>query len=157
MPHSPISAGTQVTYQGEPYTVRAVDGNVLELAYHTGGFFRLVHASSVIVCPSPATQTAASLPAPAAGQGVGTPPATERNRAAWMSIADFLARQNLRQVLAQRAAAGAADGKRSAAVAPAAAGCASGAINFGGCVATLTVPDGNHGENLGQSTQQVQA
>jgi hypothetical protein len=76
------------------------------------------------------------------------PPATERNRAAWMSIADFLARQNLRQVLAQRAAAGAADGKRSAAVAPAAAGCASGAINFGGCVATLTVPDGNHGDNF---------
>lgn len=72
------------------------------------------------------------------------PPATERNRAAWMSIADFLARQNLRQVLAQRAAAGAADGKRSAAVAPAAAGLSA-------------LPDGNHGENLGQSTQQVQA
>ena len=141
MPHSPISAGNQVTYKGEPYIVRAVDGSVLELAYHTGAFFRLVHASSVKVCLPPATSMAASLPAPAAGRGVG-------NRAAWMSIADFLARQNLRQVLAQRAAAGAADGKRSAAVAPAAAGCASGAINFGGCVATLTVPDGNHGDNF---------
>lgn len=65
-------AGDEVTYQGETYTVRAVDGNVLELAYHTGGFFRLVHASSVTVCPSPATNTAASLPAPAAGQGEGT-------------------------------------------------------------------------------------
>lgn len=68
-----ITAGTKVVYQEGIYTVRAVDGNVLELAYHTGGFFRLVHISSVIVCPSPSTQTApASLPAPAdAGQGVG--------------------------------------------------------------------------------------
>lgn len=74
MPHSPITAGTKVVYQEGVYTVRAVDGNVLELAYHTGDFFRLVHASSVLVCPSPATQTAASLPAPAAGQGEGTPP-----------------------------------------------------------------------------------
>ncbi len=64
--------GEQVIYQGETYTVRAVDGNVLELAYHTGGFFRLVHVSNVTACPSPATQTAASLPAPAAGQGEGT-------------------------------------------------------------------------------------
>lgn len=72
MPHSPITAGTQVVYQDGIYTVRAVDGNVLELAYHTGDFFRLVHASSVLVCPPPATQTAASLPAPAAGQGAGT-------------------------------------------------------------------------------------
>ncbi|WP_103018615.1 hypothetical protein [Alicycliphilus denitrificans] len=72
MPHSPISAGTQVTYKGEPYIVRAVDGSVLELAYHTGAFFRLVHASSVKVCLPPATSMAASLPAPAAGQGVGT-------------------------------------------------------------------------------------
>lgn len=71
MPHSPITAGTKVIYQDGIYTVRAVDGNVLELAYHTGDFFRLVHASSVLVCPPPATQTAASLPAPAAGQGVG--------------------------------------------------------------------------------------
>lgn len=72
MPHSPITAGTQVVYQDGIYTVRAVDGNVLELAYHTGDFFRLVHASSVLVCPPPATQTAASLPAPAAVQGAGT-------------------------------------------------------------------------------------
>lgn len=72
MPHSPITAGTRVVYQEGVYTVRAVDGNVLELAYHTGDFFRLVHASSVLVCPPPATQTAASLPAPAAGQGAGT-------------------------------------------------------------------------------------
>lgn len=71
MPHSPITAGTQVVYQDGIYTVRAVDGNVLELAYHTGDFFRLVHASSVLVCPPPATQTAASLPSPAAGQGAG--------------------------------------------------------------------------------------
>ena len=71
MPHSPITAGTQVVYQDGIYTVRAVDGNVLELAYHTGDFFRLVHASSVLVCPPPATQTAATLPAPAAGQGAG--------------------------------------------------------------------------------------
>lgn len=71
MPHSPITAGTKVVYQEGVYTVRAVDGNVLELAYHTGDFFRLVHASSVLVCPPPATQTAASLPAPAAGQGAG--------------------------------------------------------------------------------------
>lgn len=74
MPHSPITAGTRVVYQEGVYTVRAVDGNVLELAYHTGDFFRLVHASSVLVCPPPATQTAASLPAPAAGQGAGTHP-----------------------------------------------------------------------------------
>ncbi|ACM32313.1 hypothetical protein [[Acidovorax] ebreus] len=75
MPHSPITAGTKVVYQEGVYTVRAVDGNVLELAYHTGDFFRLVHASSVLVCPPPATQTAASLPAPVAGQGAGTPSA----------------------------------------------------------------------------------
>lgn len=73
------------------------------------------------------------------------PPATERNRAAWMSIADFLARQNLRQVLAQRAAA--APVGQACAARTGAAG-ASGAINFGGCVATLTVPDGNHGDNF---------
>lgn len=72
MPHSPITAGTQVVYQDGIYTVRAADGNVLELAYHTGDFFRLVHASSVLDCPPPATKTAASLPAPAAGQGAGT-------------------------------------------------------------------------------------
>lgn len=83
MPHSPITAGTQVVYQDGIYTVRAVDGNVLELAYHTGDFFRLVHASSVLVCPPPATQTAASLPAPAAGQGVGTPHHAECPDCGW--------------------------------------------------------------------------
>lgn len=72
MPPSPtITAGARVTYQGDEYRVRSVDGNVLELAYDTGGFFRLVHVSSVTVCPTPATQTVASLPAPAAGQGKG--------------------------------------------------------------------------------------
>ncbi|SDC08558.1 hypothetical protein SAMN05192589_101223 [Paracidovorax valerianellae] len=69
---STITAGARVTYQGDEYKVRSVDGNVLELAYDTGGFFRLVHMSSVTACPTPAIQTAASLPAPAAGQGKGT-------------------------------------------------------------------------------------
>lgn len=68
---STITAGARVTYQGDEYKVRSVDGNVLELAYDTGGFFRLVHMSSVTACPTPAIQTAASLPAPAAGQGEG--------------------------------------------------------------------------------------
>ncbi len=58
--------------KGQIYTIRSVDGNVLELEYHTGRFARFAHVSSVIVCPSPAAQTAASLPAPAAGQGEGT-------------------------------------------------------------------------------------
>ncbi|MDA8445292.1 hypothetical protein [Paracidovorax valerianellae] len=70
-PSSTITAGARVTYQGDEYKVRSVDGNVLELAYDTGGFFRLVHMSSVTACPTPATQTVASLPAPAAGQGKG--------------------------------------------------------------------------------------
>ncbi|GKS89096.1 hypothetical protein [Acidovorax sp. SUPP2539] len=73
-PVSTITAGARVTYQGDEYKVRSVDGNVLELAYDTGCFFRLVHVSSVTVCPTPATQTVASLPAPAAGQGEGTMP-----------------------------------------------------------------------------------
>lgn len=67
-----ITPGQEVTYQDAPYVVRAVDGNVLELAYQSGGFFRLVHLTSVTVCTPPATQTAASLDAPAAGQGEGT-------------------------------------------------------------------------------------
>lgn len=54
-----------------------------------------------------------------------------RNSGAWLSVADFLARQNLRAVLAARAAA---DGKRSADVAARAAGASA-------------LPDGNHGEN----------
>ena len=58
--------------------------------------------------------------------------ATEpRNKAAWFSVADFLTRENLRAVLAARAAA---DGKRSADVAARAAGASA-------------LPDGNHGEN----------
>lgn len=67
-----ITPGQEVTYQDAPYVVRAVDGNVLELAYQSGGFFRLVHVTSVTVCTPPATQTAASLDAPAAGQGEGS-------------------------------------------------------------------------------------
>lgn len=66
-----ITPGQEVTYQDAPYVVCAVDGNVLELAYQSGGFFRLVHVTSVTVCTPPATQTAASLDAPAAGQGEG--------------------------------------------------------------------------------------
>lgn len=77
--------------------------------------------------PAAQTATAACVTAPVvAGQGGGT-----RNRAAWLSVADFLARQNLRAVLAARAAA---DGKRSADVAARAAGASA-------------LPDGNHGEN----------
>lgn len=56
------------------------------------------------------------------------------NVGAWLSIADFLALQNLRAVLVHRAAAGGWDGKRSAATPPAAAREAS-------------APHGNHGEN----------
>lgn len=61
-------------------------------------------------------------------------PGAEGNRQAWLSIADFLARQNLVSVLSARAAACADGGKRSAADARAAA-------------CSLAVPDGNHGEN----------
>lgn len=68
-----ITAGQEVTYQGERYVVRSIDGNVLALEYHTGGFFRFVHLSSVIACSPSAIQTAAtSLDAPAAGRGEGT-------------------------------------------------------------------------------------
>lgn len=56
------------------------------------------------------------------------------NVGAWLSIADFLTRQNLRAVLAERAAAGGQAGKRSAAVPPAAA-------------REACAPHGNHGEN----------
>lgn len=147
MPSTPITAGKKVVYQDGIYTVRAVDGNVLELAYHTGAFFKLVHISSVIACPPPAAETApASLPASSgATQGVGTP-----NRAQWMSIADFLTLENLRAVLAARAAAAAGKPAPHAAAAGAQA-----AINFGGCVGTKTVPDGNHGDNFAPASSQV--
>ena len=52
-------------------------------------------------CSLPAVDSAASLPAPAAGQVGGNLP---RNQAAWMSIADFLTLENLRAVLAARLA-----------------------------------------------------
>lgn len=73
MPPTPITRGTQVTYQGIPYTVRSVDGNVLALESDDGYFCRFAHVSSVIVCPPPAAAPAVdSLPAPAAAvQGVG--------------------------------------------------------------------------------------
>ncbi|GAA3994657.1 hypothetical protein GCM10022279_17810 [Comamonas faecalis] len=73
MPPTPIIRGTQVTYQGIPYTVRSVDGNVLALESDDGHFCRFAHVSSVIVCPPPAAAPAVdSLPAPAAAvQGAG--------------------------------------------------------------------------------------
>lgn len=60
---------------------------------------------------------------------------TGRNRAAWLSISDFLARENLREVLKARAAGALAH-----------AGVSAGA----GATAAVfqTLPDGNHGENL---------
>ncbi len=60
---------------------------------------------------------------------------TGRNRAAWLSISDFLARENLREVLQARAA-------RAAAPASVSAGAAASAA------ALQPLPDGNHGENL---------
>lgn len=48
-----VATGSKVVYQDGIYTVRAVDGAVLELAYHTGRFFRLVHISSVIPACAP--------------------------------------------------------------------------------------------------------
>lgn|GEM_PF-4297333 len=58
--------------------------------------------------PPAAPAAVVSLPAPAAEQRGDTP-----NRAAWMSIADFLARQNLRHVLAQLQRASAAQETRA--------------------------------------------
>lgn len=59
-----------------------------------------------------------------------------RNRGAWLSIADFIVRENFRSVFA--AASGAAPGKRSAGAAP-----------HGAALAAFpSLPDGNHGENL---------
>lgn len=61
-----------------------------------------------------------------------------RNRSAWLSVADFVIRQNLRAVLSAKAASGAAPGKRSAGAAP-----------HGAALAVCpALPDGNHGENL---------
>lgn len=60
-----------------------------------------------------------------------------RNRNEWLSIGDFLARQNLRSVLKARAAAASAGGKRSAAKGAAAA------------APLQTLPVGNHGEIYG--------
>lgn len=92
-------------------------------------------------CSLPSVDSAASLPAPAAGEVGGN---VSRNRAAWMSIADFLTLDNLRSVLAarakQQAAPWAMSGKRSAAMAQGAA-----------CVPALgrlALPDGNHGETF---------
>lgn len=68
-----------------------------------------------------------------------------RNHAAWMSVADFLARQNLRTVLAERAKAAAARGPACGGGAAA----AQAAINFGYNARTLPpVPDGNHGDHF---------
>ena len=64
-----------------------------------------------------------------------------RNRAAWMSVADFLARQNLRQVLKAReraVAAGVAGAAQDA-------GAAQGAAH--------SLPVGNHGEIVLQGAQ----
>jgi len=57
-----------------------------------------------------------------------------RNRAAWLSIAEFLAHADPRRVVGQAAAARPADGKRSADAGRAAAG-------------RQALPLGNHGEN----------
>lgn len=59
----------------------------------------------------------------------------DRNHAAWMSVADFLARQNLRQVLEARARSAAAQ----------ASACGSAAQG-----AAQTLPVGNHGEIVGK-------
>lgn len=59
-----------------------------------------------------------------------------RNHGVWLSIADFIVRENFRSVSA--AACAAAPGKRSAG---AAAQAVAGAISS-------SLPDGNHGENL---------
>lgn len=60
---------------------------------------------------------------------------TGRNRAAWLSISDFLARENLREVLQARAAEALSHAGVSAC-----AGASAAALQ--------SLPDGNHGENL---------
>ena len=68
-----------------------------------------------------------------------------RNRAAWMSVADFLARQNLRQVLQARARSEAAQALACGSAAQGQA--AISAINFGGYAGAYpsSVPVGNTG------------
>lgn len=148
-----FTAGTDIEHRGIVLRVRSVDGNVLELEAADGSFSHFAHVSSVKPCTPPAHESqSGSLAVPAeVGQGAGSS-SEDRNRAAWMSIADFLTLQNLRAVLAARAAAHA---KRSAG---AAAG-AQSAINFGGCVATVTAsgPDGNHGDNFAPASSEVLA
>lgn len=75
MPPTPITAGIDVDFQGVALRVRFVDGDLLFLEASNGSFFGVRHVTNVTVCPPPATPTAASLPAPVAGQGVGTLPA----------------------------------------------------------------------------------
>ena len=70
---------------------------------------------------------------------------SDRNRAAWMSIADFLSRQNLHLVLQARARSAAA---QALACGSAAQGTqAPSAINFGGYAGAYpsSVPVGNTG------------
>lgn len=57
-----------------------------------------------------------------------------RNKAAWLSVADFLARENLRAVLAARTAQGAEGAPLAGEVSAPSAGASA-------------LPDGNHGEN----------
>lgn len=71
MPPTPITAGTDVDFQGVALRVRSVDGDLLFLEASDGSFYGIRHVTDVTVCPPPATSTAASLPAPAAGQGEG--------------------------------------------------------------------------------------
>lgn len=68
-----------------------------------------------------------------------------RNRAAWMSIGDFLARQNLHLVLQARARSAAAQASACGSAAQGAQ--AQSAINFGGYVGAYpsSVPVGNTG------------
>lgn len=94
---------------------------------------------TTVICPPPAHKVhqveGLAAPAMVGGSGEGTSfDFVGVNRSAWMSIADFLTLENLRAVLAQRAAC-AAHGKRSAGAALAVAGLSA-------------LPDGNHGDNL---------
>ena len=77
--------------------------------------------------PSPETDTEAQAAAAAAARKAANEPA-------WLSIADFLARQNLRMVLAARAA------QRAEGAPLAGEGAARGAR-------ASALPDGNHGDN----------
>lgn len=63
-------------------------------------------------------------------------PDTARNRAQWLSIADFLVRQNFREVMKARMRAEAAGVAGATPVASAAQG------------ATRSIPVGNHGETF---------